>query len=163
MHRTIPQKFLSSFLILPNIEAQPVLYPVRLLNLKRLDLMKSIVSVITISLSFLATLSSQSIHLERQFPPVEIDGNTIGLAFAGGLNSPQFSQVDLNRDGRDDLFVFDRIGDVPMAFLKQADGSYRFDESVLENFPAIESWVLLRDFNNNGAMDIFTYNFNVFL
>ena len=44
--------------------------------------------------------------------------NTSGIAYkmplAGGLNCPQFSSVDMNNDGKQDIFVFDRIGNVRM-------------------------------------------------
>src|ERR1051326_6298663 len=38
-------------------------------------------------------------------------------AWAGGVNSPQFSEIDLNQDGILDLFVFDRTGNKIITFL----------------------------------------------
>src|SRR5687767_15021182 len=35
-------------------------------------------------------------------------GDTLLNAYVGGLESPQFSAIDLNKDGKKDLFVFDR-------------------------------------------------------
>ena len=37
--------------------------------------------------------------------------------WAGGMNSCQFGQVDMNMDGIKDLFVFDRHGDRIMTFV----------------------------------------------
>ena len=34
--------------------------------------------------------------------------DTLRNAWAGGLDAPQFSNIDLNGDGNQDLFVFDR-------------------------------------------------------
>jgi len=77
----------------------------------------------------------------------------------GGINTPQVSSVDLNNDGMDDLFVFDRSGNVSITYLN--DGlpnqvSYTLAPQYSENFPDLIDWVLLRDFNQDGAMDIFT-------
>ena len=40
----------------------------------------------------------------------QADSSVLKLALAGGLNQPQFSNIDLNGDGKLDLFVFDRTG-----------------------------------------------------
>src|SRR5690606_35117237 len=37
-----------------------------------------------------------------------LNGDTLRHAWTGGVNSPQFSEVDLNLDGINDLFIFDR-------------------------------------------------------
>jgi hypothetical protein len=102
-------------------------------------------------------LEAQTISLERGSPPLSEGGIARTLAFAGGLNSPQFSQADLNNDGQQDLFVFDRVGNVPLAFLRRADGSFDFRPEVLRNFPEVEGWILLRDYNGDDIADIFAY------
>ncbi|MEM1215698.1 MAG: T9SS type A sorting domain-containing protein [Bacteroidota bacterium] len=100
----------------------------------------------------------QTVELTRWQPVVTQNGVSSFLGFAGGLNSPQFSIVDLNRDGRYDFFLFDRSGDVPMAYTRVGDGSFRLRNDWLQHFPPLEDWVLLRDYNQDGAMDIFCYN-----
>ena len=107
------------------------------------------------------SLEAQNINFERSFPTVTQSGNASSLGFVGGLNSPQFSTVDFNNDGQKDLFVFDRVGNVAMAFAKDGNGNWRLRPEFLVNFPAFDSWVLLRDYNNDGIEDIFTYNRNV--
>jgi len=74
--------------------------------------------------------------------------------FAGGVQAPQFSQVDLNFDGALDLFVFDRSGDVKSAFIYE-DGEYIYSPEYLEGFPKLRSWVKLIDYNNDDIPDIF--------
>ena len=39
--------------------------------------------------------------------------------WAGGFNSAQFSTIDVNGDGRDDLFTFDRTNQVISVFLQK--------------------------------------------
>ncbi len=92
--------------------------------------------------------------------PVEINGKNLKYPFAGGLNAPQFSTADLNKDGKPDLVVFDRIGNHLLTFLNKqtAPGgspNYEYAPEFALNFPILEDWALLRDFDNDGAADIF--------
>jgi hypothetical protein len=41
-------------------------------------------------------------------------------ATVGGMNAPMLSEADFDRNGRQDVFAFDRIGNVRMAFLNNA-------------------------------------------
>lgn len=78
----------------------------------------------------------------------------------GGLNSPQFSAVDLNNDGFMDLHVFDRVGNRQLTFLNtgsNTDFPYTYAPEYANTFPAITNWMLLRDYNGDGIMDIFAY------
>lgn len=84
-------------------------------------------------------------------------GVTYKMPLVGGLNCPQFSQVDLNNDGKQDIFVFDRIGDVRMTFINN-NGNFDYTPQYVSNFPELNDWALLRDFNGDGIADIFTFN-----
>jgi len=46
-----------------------------------------------------------------------IAGNILAESCVGGLENPQFSFIDLNLDGDDDLFIFDRSNDVIRTYL----------------------------------------------
>ena len=86
---------------------------------------------------------------------------TLKYAFAGGLNAPQIGTADFNQDGKKDLFVFDRIGNVSLTFLNGGASEkidYTFAPEFSKNFPKLREWVVLRDFNADGAMDIFSYS-----
>jgi hypothetical protein len=81
--------------------------------------------------------------------------------WAGGMNSCQFGAIDLNMNGIKDLFVFDRHGNRIMTFLNggtpgQID--YTYTPEYAEAFPEMFDWVILKDYNNNGLTDIFTYS-----
>ena len=92
--------------------------------------------------------------------PVTENGTTLLNPWAGGCNSCQFSEIDVNMDGIKDLFVFDRTGNKISIFLN--DGSlggnnYKHASEYAFLFPrTLENWVLLRDFNCDGKEDIFT-------
>lgn len=86
--------------------------------------------------------------------PVSIEGKTLLNPFAGGLTSPQFSSMDLNRDGIKDLVVFDRTGDVIVPFVSES-GQLRFAPEYVTAFPKAKQWMLLRDFDADGIEDVF--------
>lgn len=81
--------------------------------------------------------------------------------WAGGMNSMQFGQVDINRDGIKDLVAFDRQGNRIMPFInagipEQID--YRYNAGYIECFPVLYDWAIFADYNNDGKSDIFTYS-----
>ena len=81
------------------------------------------------------------------------------LPWAGGLNFPQFSNIDLNFDGVQDLFVFDRTSNRVLTFIHNGGNtaSYTYAPSFEADFPEMEKWALLVDYNCDGLMDIFTH------
>jgi hypothetical protein len=102
-----------------------------------------------------------SITIAQPFQRFDIEfirnNKTLAYPLAGGLNCPQLSTVDLNDDGLDDLHVFDRVGDVQLTFLN--DGAqYRYAPEYTSYFPKIQNWMLLRDYNGDGIIDLFGYS-----
>ncbi len=94
--------------------------------------------------------------------PVQKRSGSLSLPWTGGMNTPQFSSVDLDEDGDDDLVVYDKSGDKLTAYLN--DGSST-DTAMYHYAPQYEfiapsdlfSWVIFRDFNRDGVPDIFTH------
>ncbi|MCB0761277.1 MAG: T9SS type A sorting domain-containing protein [Flavobacteriales bacterium] len=91
--------------------------------------------------------------------PVSLNGNALSNAWAGGLNSPQFSKIDLNGDGLEDIFVFDRIGNRILTFVNENGTAgameYNHEFDYVAMFPdSLKNWVLLRDMNCDGKKDI---------
>jgi len=85
-------------------------------------------------------------------------------AWAGGMNFCQFSKIDLNLDGYDDLFIFDKSGKngtvngnriIPFLF-DTILNSYKYSPNYVSAFPELENWALLLDYNQDDKMDIFT-------
>jgi len=85
--------------------------------------------------------------------------DTLQFPFAGGLNSCQFMNLDINLDGNEDLLVFDRHGYRILPFLISVlpPFHYKFAPEFVRHFPAIEQWMQAIDYNNDGKKDIFTY------
>jgi hypothetical protein len=87
--------------------------------------------------------------------------DTLAHAWAGGLNTPQFSTIDLNSDGQADLFAFDRQTARTYTFLSVAGASGRRWQYAPEYeavFPGdLSGWALLRDYDCDGRADLFTF------
>ncbi len=92
--------------------------------------------------------------------PVTEGANKLRLPWAGGLQAPQFSRLDLNNDGILDLIVFDRYDYRLLPFLNNgqaSDTAYTFAPEYAPFFPQdLQEWVLLEDYNCDGKPDIFT-------
>lgn len=96
----------------------------------------------------------QSYVFNYQVNVVE-NGITYANAFAGGLNNPQFYPVDIDQDGDQDLFVFDRAGSTILVFTN-TDGNYAYWYQYAAIFPTLENWVVLTDYNCDALPDIVT-------
>ncbi|GAB4395129.1 MAG: FG-GAP-like repeat-containing protein [Microscillaceae bacterium] len=93
--------------------------------------------------------------------PLKINGQALDLAWAGGLNAPQFSTLDLNQDGKADLVVFDRSNGklyTFLVFLVNGQARYQHAPQYENFFPTdLKGWILLRDYDGDGRKDIFTH------
>ncbi|MCB9195576.1 MAG: T9SS type A sorting domain-containing protein [Flavobacteriales bacterium] len=91
---------------------------------------------------------------------VSVIENNIELTnpWTGGMNSVQVSKIDLNSDGIEDLFVFDRTGNSIITYIwDNINSKWIFSPEYARKFPKLEYWVLLRDYNCDGKKDIFSY------
>lgn len=100
----------------------------------------------------------------QEYIPLEAtfikEGRVLKNALSGGIQTGQFSHIDINQDGKQDIFVFDRMGSVSSIYLNEGgpnEMDYRFSQKYSDLFPSeLQSWTLLRDFNGDGLADIFT-------
>ena len=119
--------------------------------------MKKALLLIILSLPF----SVYSQFLKQSELSIVENGNLIKNPFTGGLNSCQLSNIDLNDDGKIDIFVFERVGDRVLCFLNNNDTigtDFHYSKDYSKNFPNLYNWALLVDYNCDGKEDIFTYN-----
>ncbi len=91
------------------------------------------------------------------------NGKSLKLAWAGGINYSNISNIDLNFDGKKDVVVFDKSNQFGSAIFKcfinvgsPGQVKYEFKQSLSANFPAAKDWAVLLDYNNDGKEDIFT-------
>lgn len=118
--------------------------------------------LILLFILYAGNLQAQSTitFVQKQDIPVRTAAGTLQAPWTGGLNTPQFSTIDLNKDGVQDLFAFDRILKKVFTWLAvQENGvwKYKYDPAYEALFPqSLHGWVLLRDYNCDGLKDIFT-------
>lgn len=101
--------------------------------------------------------------------PVIHGTDTLDFPWVGGLNSPQIGHVYMDGDTFPDLVIFDRgyyatsrflSGHKILTFINNGipgDAKYTYAPEYEEWFPAINHWMLMRDFNCDGINDIVTY------
>ena len=92
---------------------------------------------------------------------VKVGLDTLLYPWAGGLNYAQFSEIDYDFDGDQDLFIFDKSRD-NIRLLKQITVGSQKKHQVVPNaksfFPDdLKNRVALVDYNLDGKNDIFTY------
>jgi hypothetical protein len=124
---------------------------------------KILFAILFFSLYIYATAQNKVLQYDfaTDIPFVLPNNQALPLALAGGLNSPQFSTIDLNGDAKNDLFVFDRTSNRIFTFLQQ-NNSYVYAPAYEILFPPMQNWCLLIDYDKDGKKDIFTtYNSTV--
>ncbi len=123
--------------------------------------MRYLLSLFFLFVAITAALAQEPLRF-RQRTDVSVVTPTRPLLnpWSGGLNTPQFSTIDLNKDGREDLFIFDRMLRKVYTYLavqEQGQWRYAYAPEYEAMFPEeLENWVLLRDYNCDGLKDIFT-------
>ncbi|MEZ4886712.1 MAG: FG-GAP-like repeat-containing protein [Chitinophagales bacterium] len=110
----------------------------------------------------LTPLTAQPLDFQRnRNTTVQIQNRVLQYPWAGGLNTPQFSAIDFNGDGIEDLFVFDKSTNKVLTFINKGtpnQQNYIYTPEYAFQFPPLQDWVLLRDYNADGITDIFTYS-----
>lgn len=89
------------------------------------------------------------------------NNDTISLAWSGGLNHPQFSTIDLNFDGIEELVAFEPDNNFVHVYkrsIKNGKVIYKYWYGAEKLFPStINTKLKLVDYDGDGRKDLFTY------
>lgn len=119
-----------------------------------------VISIVIIYSCFINTLIAQKVFNRVDTIPVKVDGNWLKNPWVGGHNFVQLSDIDLDGDGKKDLFLFDRTGNRVTTYLNHGTSNtvdYIYAPKYETAFPHLEDWAILRDYNCDGKPDVFTY------
>ncbi len=97
----------------------------------------------------------------RQFDVPVMDAVLLEMPWAGGMDYCQFSNIDFDFDGTQDLFVFDRTCNKVLTFIQNGSSGvsdFEYAPQYESIFPDdVRDWCSLVDYNCDGLPDIFTY------
>lgn len=106
----------------------------------------------------LAAAAQFSYVTDQRISVSNLTGDVLTNPWGGGLNAAQYSTLDLDNDGKDDLVLFDRMANKVITYLN-TDKGYVYNKDYEKFFPStITNWLLLRDYNCDGKKDLFTGN-----
>ncbi|MEO1448204.1 MAG: T9SS type A sorting domain-containing protein [Bacteroidota bacterium] len=112
---------------------------------------------------------AQQYEISNQLPVRDFGGDLYPHAWAGGTTNPRYSNIDLNRDGRQDIIVFDRDGEIFIPYLAKPHNRFQYAPQYMANFDSCNcvNWALTADYNCDGLVDIYCgrgngENFRVF-
>lgn len=119
----------------------------------------------TLSVTFLFILLSIRAQFGFQYDPsipVYHGTDSLKKAWDGGLNHPQFGAIDIDFDGVDDLFIFDRSSNQIRVYLTKFDTNgdpyYAYEHDGHKYFPPnIRFRAALVDYDLDGRPDLFVY------
>lgn len=120
--------------------------------------MKQIVIII---LCLCASIAHAQTGFTRNNSIPVYDNGQLLLPWAGGLNFPLFSKIDLNGDNIPDLFAFDRSNNRVLTFVNNGTSGtncWEYAPQYADMFPAIKGWAFLYDYNCDNKPDLFCEN-----
>ncbi|TAE87187.1 MAG: T9SS C-terminal target domain-containing protein [Bacteroidetes bacterium] len=85
--------------------------------------------------------------------------DTLLNAFAGGLNTPLFSNADWNNDGKKDLFIFDKEANRIVTYLFKNGRMVHAPEYENAFKMYLKGWAFLSDYNEDARPDLYTASF----
>jgi hypothetical protein len=127
----------------------------RLMNQSKYKLFMFLIMIFSFSIS---ELSAQIHFQEIDYIPVKVKSEFLKYPWAGGLNSSQMNDPDLNGDGVRDLLVYEKTENRVLTFITDSSGIYRLNRDFMPLIPAIQGWLVTKDINCDGIDDLMTYN-----
>lgn len=107
-------------------------------------------------LFFTLEAAAQKIFRFAEPVSVSMEGNSLSMPFAGGINASQLQQMDVNGNGLEELVLWDRNAGNLLVFEK-TDDAYIHNPVLSFDFPEdVNGFLILADFDGDGKKDLFT-------
>ena len=79
--------------------------------------------------------------------------------FGGGLKFPVFASFHLNSDNKADLVILDKVDNRILTFINEGNMKYTYRPEFERFFPdSLVSFLVFKDYDNDGKNDLFTYS-----
>lgn len=112
--------------------------------------------LVVLFFSIIFQVKAQKVYRFESSLLVTKEDKTLLMPFAGGINSPQIQQIDLNGDGQEELVIWDKNAANLLVFEKVED-HYHHRPHLSYHFPKdIQGFLVLADFDGDGKKDLFT-------
>lgn len=85
-------------------------------------------------------------------------GSNLLSPWCGGINSVQINHADLNNDSKLDIVLYDHNNETIRTFINVGTAGqikYSYDPKYEKNFPPISYYIILKDYNCDGIVDLF--------
>jgi hypothetical protein len=118
------------------------------------------------SLIFVLGLSFHQLFAQNDLKhwavPIIENADSLKYPNFGGMNTPQFSEIDFDNDGVLDLLVFDRVAQKALTFKNQGtlgQIDYVYAPKFENRFPQnTRNFMLAKDYDGDGIEDLFLFN-----
>ena len=122
--------------------------------------MRTISAILSILItSCLAYGQSISFEVVNNTEVKDKNGVTLDLGNLGGLNQPQFYNLDIDNDEVLDLFVFDRNGGKVLSLINDGNGNFTYEPKFDQIYPRrFTTWVVFKDYNADDKPDLWFFD-----
>lgn len=98
---------------------------------------------------------------ESNGPMVVWQGDSLELAWAGGMHNPQIGNMDWNGDGIMDLWVFEKIGQRLIPMLRNTStNTWEYNPTYRHAVQGLRFFALSLDWNGDGSLDVVGYRWD---
>lgn len=130
--------------------------------------------ILTVIIQFIFVVFTTTMVFSQNKPQIinVKDGEELLFPWAGGMNSMQFGELDIDLDGEKDIIALNRDevfnvistdteGNRIYCFINEGlegEINYRFAPEYTTLLPQLYNWAIFADYNMDGKTDIFTYS-----
>ncbi len=108
-----------------------------------------------------AVEAQYALERSQEYSVELLTGERLLHPWAGGLNNPQLSGIDIDGDGESDLLLFEKAGNRWLPFIASSEGGsfqWKYSPEWIEGLPPVSVLGLSLDMDGDGDADVLTFN-----